>query len=105
MMRGEDGVSWSEESDGLKRQGGWAVRLQRAQCILNMGHLRILSEADVRSVLDTTIALDLARRTLIDQAAGPSLVSAPPAMTPDAPPAGGQQFKLSLEHIRPRRST
>jgi ornithine cyclodeaminase len=59
-----------------------------------MGELRILSEADVRSVLDTTIALDLARRTLIDQAAGRSLLSTPSAMALDARPLGGPKFKF-----------
>ena len=41
--------------------------MHRAQGVLTMGQLRILSEKDVRSVLDTSTALDLARRTLIDQ--------------------------------------
>lgn len=59
-----------------------------------MGELRILSEADVRSVLDTTIALDLARRTLVDQAAGHSLLSTPSAMALDARPLGGPKFKF-----------
>jgi ornithine cyclodeaminase/alanine dehydrogenase-like protein (mu-crystallin family) len=59
-----------------------------------MGELRILSEADVRSVLDTTIALDLARRTLIDQAAGRSLLSTPSAMALDARSVGGPKFKF-----------
>ncbi len=64
-----------------------------------MGHLRILSEADVRSVLDTTIALDLARRTLIDQAAGHSLLSSPSAMTLDARPVGGPKFKFKAAAV------
>lgn len=59
-----------------------------------MGELRILSEADVRSVLDTTIALDLARRTLVAQAAGHSLLSTPSAMALDAQPLGGPKFKF-----------
>jgi ornithine cyclodeaminase len=59
-----------------------------------MGELRILSEADVRSELDTTIALDLARRTLVDQAAGHSVLSTPSAMALDARPLGGPKFKF-----------
>jgi len=64
-----------------------------------MGQFRILSEADVRAVLDTSTALDLARRTLIDQAAGRSLLSSPSAMTLDARPVGGPRFKFKAAAI------
>ncbi|MBY0438304.1 MAG: hypothetical protein K2W80_08940 [Burkholderiales bacterium] len=64
-----------------------------------MGQLRILAEADVRSVLDTTIALDLARRTLVDQAAGRSLLSSPSAMALDARPVGGPKFKFKAAAV------
>lgn len=59
-----------------------------------MGDLRILAEADVRAVMTAQIALDLARRTLLDQAAGGSRVSTPSAMALDAVPAGGPRFKF-----------
>ena len=64
-----------------------------------MGQLRILSEKDVRSVLDTSTALDLARRTLIDQAAGHSLLSSPSAMSLDARPVGGPKFKFKAAAV------
>jgi len=64
-----------------------------------MGQFRILSEADVRAVLDTATALDLARRTLIDQAAGRSLLSSPSAMTLDARAVGGPRFKFKAAAI------
>jgi len=59
-----------------------------------MGALRILSEDDVRAVLDVDAALDLARRTLLDQAAGRSLLSTPSAMVLDAIALGGPSFKF-----------
>ena len=64
-----------------------------------MGELRILSEPDVRSVLNTSIALDLARRTLVDQAAGHSLLSLPSAMALDARPVGGPKFKFKAAAV------
>ncbi len=64
-----------------------------------MGQLRILSESDVRSVLDTSIALDLARRTLVDQAAGRSVLSSPSAMVLDAKPVGGPKFKFKAAAV------
>ena len=59
-----------------------------------MGDLRILAEADVRAVMNAEIALDLARRTLLDQASGGSRLSTPSAMALDAVPAGGPRFKF-----------
>jgi len=59
-----------------------------------MGTLRIVSEADARSVIDAQIALDLARRTLLDQAAGASRLSTPSAMALDAVAMGGPKFKF-----------
>jgi ornithine cyclodeaminase len=56
--------------------------------------LRILSEDDVRAAIDTDRALDLARRTLRDQAAGKSLLATPPTMSLDAKPQGGSNFKF-----------
>lgn len=59
-----------------------------------MTPLRILSEADVRAVLDTERALDLARKTLIDQAGGNSFLASPPTMSLDAKRQGGPVFKF-----------
>jgi alanine dehydrogenase len=56
--------------------------------------LRILSEQDVRAVIDTERALDLARKTLIDQAAGNSFLASPPTMSLDAKRQGGPVFKF-----------
>ncbi len=64
-----------------------------------MSELRILSEPDVRAVLDTATALDIARRTLADQAAGRSLLSSPSAMTLDASALGGPRFKFKAAAI------
>ncbi|MBC7781546.1 MAG: hypothetical protein H7125_15745 [Proteobacteria bacterium] len=61
--------------------------------------LRILSEADVRAVLDTVSALDLARRTLLDQAAGRSVLSEPAAMLLDARAVGGPRFKFKAAAV------
>jgi hypothetical protein len=49
-----------------------------------MATLRILGDEDVRAAIDTDRALDLARKTLQDQAAGRSLLSTPAAMTLDS---------------------
>lgn len=53
----------------------------------------------MRAVLDTAGALDLARRTLLDQAAGGSLLSTPSAMVLDAKPLGGPRFKFKAAAI------
>jgi ornithine cyclodeaminase len=56
--------------------------------------MRIVSETDARAVIDAESALDLARRTLLDQAAGGSRLSTPSAMALDAVPVGGPKFKF-----------
>lgn len=64
-----------------------------------MGTLRIVSAADVQAVMSTDLALDLARRTMLDQAAGKSLLSTPSAMTLDASPVGGPRFKFKAAAV------
>jgi len=64
-----------------------------------MSLLRILSEPDVRAVLDTASALEIARSTLVDQAAGRSLLSEPSAMLLDARAVGGPRFKFKAAAI------
>ncbi|MFN7751434.1 MAG: hypothetical protein ACK5TE_04110 [Pseudomonadota bacterium] len=64
-----------------------------------MGTLRILAERDVRAVLDTATALDIARRTLVDQAAGGSRLSTPSAMVLDASGLGGPKFKFKAAAV------
>jgi ornithine cyclodeaminase len=56
--------------------------------------LRILSEDDVRAAINTDRALDLARKTLVDQAAGDSVLANPPTMSLDAKRQGGPTFKF-----------
>lgn len=56
--------------------------------------LCILSERDARDAIDTDIALELARLTLREQAAGGSFLSTPSAMTLDAIALGGPRFKF-----------
>lgn len=56
--------------------------------------LRILSEKDVRAVLNAETALALARSTLLDQAVGGSYLSSPSSMALDARPAGGPGLKF-----------
>jgi ornithine cyclodeaminase/alanine dehydrogenase-like protein (mu-crystallin family) len=64
-----------------------------------MGALRIVTAADVQAVMTMELALDLARRTLLDQAAGRSLLSTPSAMTLDATPVGGPRFKFKAAAV------
>lgn len=59
-----------------------------------MSQLRILSEDDVRAAIDTSRALDLARKTLLDQEQGHSVLADPPTMSLDARPHGGPNFKF-----------
>lgn len=59
-----------------------------------MTRLRILSEEDVRAAVDTDRALELARKTLIDQAQGGSVLASPPTMSLDAKRHGGPVFKF-----------
>ncbi|MBC7779284.1 MAG: hypothetical protein H7125_04190 [Proteobacteria bacterium] len=64
-----------------------------------MPALRILGEDDVRAVIDTDQALDLARRTLRDQAEGRSFLSTPSAMTLDATAFGSGRFKFKAANV------
>jgi ornithine cyclodeaminase/alanine dehydrogenase-like protein (mu-crystallin family) len=64
-----------------------------------MASIRILSEEDVRAVIDTERALELARRTLLDQAAGRSYLSSPPVMTLDASAYGSGRFKFKAANV------
>lgn len=67
-----------------------------------MTRLRILSDDDVRAAIDVERALDLARKTLLDQAAGGSALSDPPTMSLDARPFGGSNFKFrgaTVDHL------
>lgn len=64
-----------------------------------MTTLRILGEDDVRALIDTDRALDLARRTLRDQADGHSRLSTPSAMTLDARAYGSGNFKFKAATV------
>jgi ornithine cyclodeaminase/alanine dehydrogenase-like protein (mu-crystallin family) len=61
--------------------------------------LRILGEDDVRELIDSEAALEIARRTLRDQAAGDSSLSTPSAMTLDATRFGGGRFKFKAANV------
>lgn len=61
--------------------------------------MRILSDSDVRAVMGVDAALDLARRTLLDQAAGSSILSTPSAMTLDATAVKGPRFKFKAAAV------
>ena len=68
-----------------------------------MALLRILSESDARSLLDDATALDLARATMLDHAAGRNHLSTPSVMTLDASRDGGPKFKFkaaTLSHLQ-----
>jgi ornithine cyclodeaminase len=64
-----------------------------------MSGLRILGESDVQALIDGDSALDLARRTLRDQAAGRSSLSSPSAMTLDASRFGSGRFKFKAANV------
>lgn len=64
-----------------------------------MALIRILGENDVRSLIDTGSALEIARRTLLDQATGQSVLSTPSSMTLDAKPFGGGNFKFKAASV------
>jgi ornithine cyclodeaminase len=64
-----------------------------------MPALRLLGDDDVRAVIDCDTALELARRTLRDQAAGRALLSAPSAMILDASSIGGPKAKFKAAAI------
>ena len=64
-----------------------------------MANLRILGEDDVRAAINADTALDLARRTLKDQADGHSTLSSPSAMVLDATTLGGPRFKFKAAAV------
>ena len=64
-----------------------------------MANLRILGEDDVRAAINADTALDLARRTLKDQADGRSILSSPSAMVLDATTLGGPRFKFKAAAV------
>ena len=64
-----------------------------------MASLRILGEDDVRAAINADTALELARRTLKDQADGRSILSSPSAMVLDAAPLGGPRFKFKAAAV------
>lgn len=61
--------------------------------------LRILGAEDVRATINVPTALELARATLRDQAAGASVLSTPSAMILDATALGGPQFKFKAASV------
>ena len=61
--------------------------------------IRIVGEDDVRSLIDSASALDLARRTLKDQGEGGSWLSTPSAMNLDARPHGSGVFKFKAATV------
>jgi ornithine cyclodeaminase/alanine dehydrogenase-like protein (mu-crystallin family) len=64
-----------------------------------LASIRILGEDDVRAVIDTACALDLARATLRDQADGRSFLSSPSAMTMDVSAFGSGKFKFKAASV------
>lgn len=64
-----------------------------------MTSLRILGEEDVAQLIDTDTALEIARRTLKDQAEGGSSLSTPSAMTLDATRFGAGRFKFKAANV------
>lgn len=61
--------------------------------------LRMLSDEDVRAVISADTALDLARRTLREQAGGRAILSSPAAMILDASPLGGPKAKFKAAAV------
>lgn len=64
-----------------------------------MSCIRILGEDDVRAAIDTDRALELARLTLRDQAAGNSELSTPSSMSLDARRFGAGRFKFKAATV------
>jgi ornithine cyclodeaminase/alanine dehydrogenase-like protein (mu-crystallin family) len=64
-----------------------------------MSSFRILREQDVRDTINAGGALEMARRTLRDQATGGSRLSTPSAMTLDALALGGPRFKFKAATV------
>ena len=61
--------------------------------------LRLLSDDDVRAVIGADTALELARRTLSEQAEGRALLSSPSAMILDASSIGGPKAKFKAAAV------
>jgi ornithine cyclodeaminase len=61
--------------------------------------MRLLGDADVRAAIGYDTALELARRTLRDQAAGRAILAAPSAMLLDASAIGGPKAKFKAASI------
>lgn len=64
-----------------------------------MASLRLLGDQDVRAAIDYDAALDIARRTLRDQAEGRGILSAPSAMMLDASAIGGPKAKFKAAAV------
>jgi len=64
-----------------------------------MPSLRLLGDADVRAAIDYDTALEIARRTLRDQAHGRAILSAPSAMMLDAASIGGPKAKFKAASV------
>ena len=61
--------------------------------------MRVLGEDEVRGLIDTDLALAIARRQLLDHAAGLGSLSSPAAMALDARAQGGTVFKFKAASI------
>ena len=59
----------------------------------------VVTEQEVRRLIDAKSALAIARDTLIDQAGGGSYLSCPSAMTLDSQALGGPQFKFKAATV------
>ena len=64
-----------------------------------MASLRLIGDKDVRAAIDYDAALDIARRTLLGQAQGRSLLSSPSAMILDASSIGGPKAKFKAAAV------
>lgn len=64
-----------------------------------MPSLRLLGDADVRAAIDYDTALEIARRTLRDQASGRAVLSSPSAMMLDASSIGGPKAKFKAAAV------
>jgi ornithine cyclodeaminase len=61
--------------------------------------MRLLGDGDVRAAISYDTALEIARRTLRDQAEGRAILSSPSAMMLDATPLGGQKAKFKAAAV------
>jgi ornithine cyclodeaminase/alanine dehydrogenase-like protein (mu-crystallin family) len=61
--------------------------------------MRLLGDAEVRAAIGYDTALELARRTLRDQAAGRAILSSPSAMLLDASAIGGPKAKFKAASV------